>query len=935
MTKNDSILNLIEGYKQRIKQKRLKDEVYKWEFIQKNNGKPNVNAQDFSKEIQSIKLGNLVYRLTGSVLNILAKEKEEELREVFESLFDESSSLEQRIINWDKNIKIIYQDIQGKHSSHQDERAISVYLTLHNSLKYTFYKSSYYLKFCELLNTKPKKKGLKFVHYMELINMLVNDYISKDSELINIVKSLIPEHYNGTNHLLLAQDILFQMLDQKKDINYWVFQGNPKIFDFETALKEEVLKDWKVSAHKDKIKIGDKVILWITGNESGCYALAEVTSKPKDKDISEDDHLWKDGNNTHTLKASIKITHNFVDKPILWDEIKDLEEFREFKGGNQGTNFSSKKEEYKAFLGFTTSISKLDYNKIKKKLDPIKFKEYLNVLRNFIDKTGLTPNDDRISFNIRGNNLAFLIGNRYTLNIYRKKGETLFSFLSKDRLVEDSGTFSHRNGNIEAYWNGSVDELKDYEENIYESLQIELNRNHKSPYRRYSNKDFINDVFQTKTNMETKNKKEIGVLNTIFYGPPGTGKTYELQKTYFDKFTIKESSLTKEQYLEKIISELTWWQVLSIVVLDLGNTKVSDIFNHEFIQIKAKLSNSKSIRPTLWGQLQSHTVMNCPNVNISQRSEPLLFYKDKNSRWSINNELLEENYPEALDLLKNSKNFVPSHDNKIKNYEFVTFHQSFGYEDFVEGIKPKMEDGQDDLSYEIKDGVFKKLCLKATADSNNNYAIFIDEINRGNVSAIFGELITLIENDKRLGEENELTVTLPYSKEEFGVPNNLYVFGTMNTADRSVEALDTALRRRFIFKEIMPKPNKLKDITFRGFDLKEVLKVINRRIEVLLDRDHTIGHSYFIKLKPNDINGLKSVFSNNIIPLLQEYFYHDYEKIALILGEGFVEEKKNNIDFASFKDIEGPDVEKRYKLISEIEDIEKAIIQLLNKNAEK
>lgn len=211
------------------------------------------------------------------------------------------------------------------------------------------------------------------------------------------------------------------------------------------------------------------------------------------------------------------------------------------------------------------------------------------------------------------------------------------------------------------------------------------------------------------------------------------------------------------------------------------------------------------------------------------------------------------------------------------------------------------------------------------------FVLIIDEINRGNVSQIFGELITLIESDKRLGRPESLQLQLPYSKLPFGVPPNIYIIGTMNTADRSVEALDTALRRRFVFEEVMPKPELLEKITYNGFNLMEVLETINERIEALLDRDHTIGHSYFIKLESGDKKGLSNVFKNNIIPLLQEYFYNDYEKIALVLGSGFVQEKvaKKNI-FPKFANIDEPETDRIYELITEIEDIEDVIDMLLD-----
>lgn len=165
-----------------------------------------------------------------------------------------------------------------------------------------------------------------------------------------------------------------------------------------------------------------------------------------------------------------------------------------------------------------------------------------------------------------------------------------------------------------------------------------------------------------------------------------------------------------------------------------------------------------------------------------------------------------------------------------------------------------------------------------------NYVFIIDEINRGNVSQIFGELITLIEDDKRAGNPEALEVILPYSKERFSVPPNLHIIGTMNTADRSVEALDTALRRRFSFELMSPEPELIPEYVGE-LELRKVFEQINQRISYLLDEDHQVGHSYFMQIE--DENDLRDVFKNRIIPLLKEYFYNDYGKIRLILGEKF------------------------------------------------
>ena len=326
---------------------------------------------------------------------------------------------------------------------------------------------------------------------------------------------------------------------------------------------------------------------------------------------------------------------------------------------------------------------------------------------------------------------------------------------------------------------------------------------------------------------------------------------------------------------------------------------------------------------------------------------------------------------------------------------FTTFHQSMGYEDFIEGIKPVVIGGEtQQVIYKVVDGIFKELCntasskiisnfensyqafldelsskeegiklvagketigislmengfdlkidsnsyiksiskagLKYVSDSqsfvgiwgkyykaifknlsdnygyktestdlNQKYVLIIDEINRGNVSQIFGELITLIEEDKRSDGKVAFKVTLPYSKKPFEIPNNIYIIGTMNTADRSVEALDTALRRRFSFIPMMPKEDTL-ETTHDGINLMKLLQTINNRLRVLKDNDHTIGHAWLWNV--NNLDGLKEVFGNKILPLLQEYFYNDYEKLGLVLGDPFFR-KHQIVDgdlFASF-----------------------------------
>ena len=221
----------------------------------------------------------------------------------------------------------------------------------------------------------------------------------------------------------------------------------------------------------------------------------------------------------------------------------------------------------------------------------------------------------------------------------------------------------------------------------------------------------------------------------------------------------------------------------------------------------------------------------------------------------------------------------------------VTFHQNVSYEDFIEGIRPVLGK-QGNLAYKMRPGIFRRLVGAAAERGNERFVLIIDEINRGNVAKIFGELITLMEDSRRIGREDETYVTLPYSGKKFGIPKNVYVIGTMNTADRSIQLLDTALRRRFTFVEMMPDPEHPKisrDID--GIDCTSLLKTMNERIAVLLDREHQIGHTYLLDV--DTIEKLSEAMRNRILPLLQEYFFDDWSNIRAVLGgNAFVTAKK-------------------------------------------
>ena len=442
-------------------------------------------------------------------------------------------------------------------------------------------------------------------------------------------------------------------------------------------------------------------------------------------------------------------------------------------------------------------------------------------------------------------------------------------------------------------------------------------------------------VIPTQQNMINDNNMNPISLNQILYGPPGTGKTYntinkaleiindeevkqldfndrKAVKDLFDKklkegqimFTTFHQSMSYEDFIEGIKPEIE-------EDAEGGKTVIYEVKKGIFKQIAEE---ARKIRYQSEEYVQQYTFDDAWNKLIE-------LVKDKISKKTLLKIGSWEYGLSSKDSLKYSSVNSPSQytftitkQNILDSYHKKIARPSGAFQKDMNEIVEFMK-----TEFQLADYVEENEISNKIEQTPKPYVLIIDEINRGNVSQIFGELITLIEEDKRLGKNEALEVILPYSKEKFGVPSNLHIIGTMNTADRSVEALDTALRRRFSFVEMMPEYESLNKIQFDDFHLGELMKTINSRIEALLDRDHTIGHSYFINIKPNDTEALKEAFANKIIPLLQEYFYHDYEKIALILGEGFVEciePKESKVEFARWngKTLEKPETSRLFKI---------------------
>ncbi|HFT8870509.1 TPA: AAA family ATPase [Escherichia coli] len=398
--------------------------------------------------------------------------------------------------------------------------------------------------------------------------------------------------------------------------------------------------------------------------------------------------------------------------------------------------------------------------------------------------------------------------------------------------------------------------------------------------------------------------------NVIFFGPPGTGKTFTLQQK-MKEYTSHAVPADREAWLDSRLESLNWMQVITLVLLDLGKlAKVRQIIEHMWFQRKALLNGRNgNLSNTAWKALQAYTIPESLTVDYKNRREPAVFDKTDNSEWFLVDSQLEQ-VEDLLALYAELKR-GPKSAEAIQRFAVVTFHQSYGYEEFIEGMRAR-SDESGNISYPIEPGIFMRLCQRANADPAHRYAIFIDEINRGNISKIFGELISLIEVDKCAGMPNAMSLQLSYSGDYFSVPANVDIIGAMNTADRSLALLDTALRRRFDFVEMMPDLSLLSGAKVKGIELESLLEKLNSRIEALYDREHTLGHAFFMPVKNALDTGdeetafkqLKIAFQKKIIPLLQEYFFDDWNKIRLVLADNqkqddnqqFVIEKTDDLD---------------------------------------
>ncbi|GAA4300976.1 McrB family protein [Nibribacter koreensis] len=788
---SDSIKSLIANYKEYLQETQLSEEIYKWRLIQEFKGRPNLDAPNFTEEIKSIKYSNLMYGLGNGVMVHLAKDRPEPYRECFRTFLDESLPLADRMKFFTNETLKLYRELipNEKISHHHDERTMATLLAYYNPDKYALYKDSVYQKYCKLLGIKPKASGEKYIHYLELVNTFIEEYIEPDRDLIESVEALLPfDAYPDKQHKILAQDILYRMLEK------------------------------------------------------------------------------------------------------------------------------------------STEEAEREFSRQLNKNNPADLKVYFQTLDNLIEDLAIIDNTNLV-FSAKSGQLSFHIGRRYCLNLSNGK----FSFIAPENYSVAGAEVSSFNGAGNPAWikYTSAPVVQQHYDAIKGAVQNELQRNDHLQPKEYDNPIFRRVMFDksyranflTATPEETtliEKKREANIahqnypLNQILFGPPGTGKTYHTINKALEICGVPVEGKTRRELKVEFDERVASGQIVF-------TTFHQSMSYEDFIEgIKPETLDGKVtyvVKPGIFKEICS--AARTPNqVDFTNAYENLKMDLSKNDGQLLE---LKTHTGRPFSVSLNSNDNLSLHTGPSKEKQGVLTKENIqkqingepkfiGWEGYFNGIVNHLKD-----KYHYK---------PAESETPKNFVLIIDEINRGNVSQIFGELITLIEEDKRLGQEEALEVTLPYSKVKFGVPANLFIIGTMNTADRSVEALDTALRRRFSFYEMPPRPELIKTEgrlsaesgTLIGIDLTNLLSTINKRIEKLLNKDHLIGHSYFMTVA--DLESLKAIFQNKINPLLQEYFFGDFGKIGLVLGKEFFEKdglqnQNPNTLFADFDDYESSDFSNR------------------------
>lgn len=792
----------------------LGDEAYKWELLRKQKGHPDPTAADFIAEVENLDFDNLVFYNSANQLVEYAKAAPEVLRKAFAALLaSDPTELVSALSDYRAATdKILAETRPGTDlNNFQDERTAATLLFFSDPTRYTLYKASIYRKFCDLLGEPRRSAGEKYNHYLDMLRGYVAEHILPNKEINDIYLALVPEADElDPNRLLLAQDMLFRVLERKEGVS-------------------DVIEDrdhWFVGASLDGSDMTDTFVK---------------------------EGQWRSGYSAEQLPALTKIQ---VGDPIA---------IKSSFVRKRGLPFDNEDQ-----LSVSTMRIKA-IGKVTKRIDE------QNLAVSW--QTNFTPKDWYF---------YTYQGTLWRVTPDDWKGKALLGFTFHDE-VQDYDKFMN-----DPYWRGRFGE---------EVFEVEL---------------------------EVEEALGIHPLNQVLYGPPGTGKTYATRQIAVEICEGRSFAETPRDEVQiryiKLVAEgriafTTFHPSLSYEDFVEGIKPETTVNGQVTYKVEFGIFLRLAQRARRAGALTRNTIQEFEKADVDfddvyEEFVAAVKRQDPDIRFLLRKgkEMTVERISHRGDITLLS----PDGDHPQPTYrtQLRTLDEALPSVELIRDITKEIRSlgvgGHATAFYAVLDAFRqfreRKDLTLAAESTPAPHVLIIDEINRGNTAAIFGELITLLEEDKRLGNREALTVTLPYSKTAFGVPANLHVIGTMNTADRSVEALDAALRRRFAFVEIAPDPQVLAKAGKSGkkggvidlddgasLNLVEFLRTINSRIVALRDRDHAIGHAAFLEIDSPET--LRQVLAKAVLPLLREYFYGDDAQLAMVLGHGFVPKVETSVTF--------------------------------------
>ena len=706
------------------------------------------------------------------------------------------------------------------------------------------------------------------------------------------------------------------MPESSSAVNYWVFQGNPAQYRIVDSLRDNALRSWRVTAHAQRIKPGDKVILWMTGPQAGCYALAQVDSALY-TGLDEESEAYYQTNQSDeepTQRVKLKILLNLWDRPITRKNLQGFPAFLRFNGGNQGTNFTAIRSQYeiieelvqptilpgvRRYWKYSPGSQAARWSDdIQNQMMAIDFSNYdTGPLGQYATQAdldaylGKSNGNSNQTWNMilfkdaaigdvvianRGLNAVVGIGIITGLYQYRKYPPYNRHYRTVNWLADQSWVHS------------SLKKIPGVVSNLFRPDTFSPTHFGPQIIQEYVNKyPQYRPVFEEYGLIESVKSDEQSMpdrypKNIILYGPPGTGKTYETIDLAVDIIDgqqgpdhktnkVRFDQLRRDGQIEFVTFHQNYTYEDFVMGLkpdvDGEDLKFQRSYGIFYRMAKRARDNYEASRAGTGATVR-------PFQEVFDAFMKPLVEEDKEIEVKMASGIKFALY----DLSDRSVSFRKSNGSTIHTLSIATLQEIY------EGIQEVRPNGLKPYYRPLSDELAKLGRQTSERIPPKNYVLIIDEINRANMSRVFGELITLLEDDKRLGGDNELTVTLP-SGEPFAVPLNLYLIGTMNTADKSLALLDIALRRRFEFIGKYPNYNVVDG------PAKEVLERLNKAILAHnKPADFLIGHAYFIGKQPDQLPG---VFNNRVIPLLMEYFNGRTDLVKTLLKDAGVDSERH------------------------------------------